>query len=44
MAEAVVWIEDWLSGCLPRAYSDEGFGYGDEVVSEHIESAVGRKR
>jgi len=39
--EAVVWMEDWLSGCLPRAY--EGHGYGDPIVAEYIEKAVDRK-
>jgi len=39
--EAVVWVEDWLGGCLPCGYSDKG--YGDPVVARHIEEAVGRR-
>lgn len=38
--EAVVWVEDWLSGCLPSPFTDEGFGYGNPIVSEYIEEAV----
>jgi len=41
--EAIVWAEDWLGGCLPRAYADEGYDYGDPVVARHIENAVKRK-
>ncbi len=41
--EAVVWIEDWLSGCLPSGFAAEGLGYGDEIVAEHIQDVVNRK-
>lgn len=41
--EAIVWIEDWLGGCLPRGFADEGFGYGDQIVAEHIDKAVDKK-
>ena len=41
--EAVIWVEDWLSGCLPKQYTDEGFGYGDPLVAEYITTAVERK-
>lgn len=41
--EAIVWIEDWLGGCLPRGYADEGFNYGDAIVAEHIDKAVNSK-
>ncbi len=41
--EAIVWLEDWLSGCLPRGFSDEGVGYGDPIVAEYVDKAVDRK-
>lgn len=40
--EGVIWLEDWLSGCLPGGYTDEGFGYGDAIVVEYIEESVDR--
>lgn len=38
--EGIIWLEDWLSGCLPSDFSDEGFGYGDPIVAEYIDEAV----
>ena len=41
--EGIIWLEDWLSGCLPKSFSDEGFGYGDPIVAEYIDKAVDSK-
>lgn len=40
--EGIIWLEDWLSGCLPKGLSDEGFGYGDPPVAEYVDKAVDR--
>lgn len=38
--EGIIWLEDWLSGCLPSGFHDEGFGYGDPIVAEYVDRVV----